>query len=151
METRKERIEHCKLNKGNRKDRKRQKHSKNFNKMFRFFLDSYRSNILSFSGTYNPEIIFDINGKDGKICMKEFDNGLYKNKPIYTRHPNILNGIIKGKKSWGLFVKEWSIGISECNFTKEEILKEFEKCSIDIPKPFLIEFDKKISYYKSQK
>ena len=136
--SRKDRIIKCQSTKGTRKERRREKHSKKFNEMFEFFLKSYRYNILSFSGTYNPKIIFNVDGKDGKICMKEYDNGIYKNKPIYTRHPNILNGIIKGKKSWGLWVKEWSIGISECNFTRFEILKEFEVKDIKIPKSIFL-------------
>jgi len=80
--------------------------------------------------------------------MKEFDNGLYKDKPIYTKHPNILNGVIKSKKSWGLWVKEWSIGISECDFTRLEILKNFEEYDIKIPNSFLKEFDIRIGKEK---
>ena len=80
--------------------------------------------------------------------MKEFDNGLYKNKTIYTRHPNIVNGVIKGKKSWGLWVKEWGMGISECNFTKLEVLRNFEEYDIIIPNSFLKELDIRIGKEK---
>lgn len=73
-----------------------------------------------------------------------FDNGQFKEKDIESLHPNILKGVIVGKKSWGLFKTEWSLGISECNFTKEEIIKEFEEYGIKIPDVFLKEFDNEI-------
>lgn len=61
-----------------------------------------------------------------------------------TRHPNIVRGVIIGKKSWGLHVKMWSEGISEGCFTKHEILGEFEKYNIKIPESLLLDFHNQI-------
>lgn len=95
---------------------------------------------LDFSGTYNPNIIFDVNGEDCKEVFMKFENGKFKNKDIITKHPNIVFGLIKGKKSWGLHVKMWSEGISEGSFRKCEILDEFEKKNVKIPNSFYKEF-----------
>ncbi len=123
------------------------KYSDNYNEMFNFFLKGYRSGILSFCGSkvevkYNPE------SEDGKFSFRMFDNGQFKGKDIESLHPNILKGAITGKKSWGLFCKEWSEGISECLFTKDEILKEFSDRNIKIPDVFLKEFDNRIREFK---
>lgn len=69
------------------------------------------------------------------------DDTKTKNKPILTKHPNIVKGIIIGKKSWGLHVKMWSEGINEWCFTKEEILKDFTDKGIVIPKFLELDFD----------
>ena len=87
----------------------------------------------------------NINEDDGKVCFKKFDNGEYKGiESISTRHPNILKGVIVGKKSWGLHVKMWSEGISEGTFTKQELLQQFIDHKIEIPEPFLLDFDNTI-------
>jgi hypothetical protein len=52
--------------------------------------------------------------------------------------------VIVGKKSWGLHVKMWSEGISEGTFTKREILQQFTDYKIEIPEPFLNDFDNTI-------
>jgi len=70
------------------------------------------------------------------------ENGYYKNREIVTRHPNIVRSVIIGKKSWGLWVKEWTNGIAEGSFTKQEILDEFKE--IDMPESLLIEFNNSI-------
>lgn len=82
--------------------------------------------MLTFSGSEDFKVEYDKNGPDGKFCFKLFEDGKYKdqldsNKPIVikTRHPNIVYSVIKGKKSWGLWVKEWGMGIAECNFSQE--------------------------------
>jgi hypothetical protein len=79
-----------------------------------------------------------------------FEDGQYSKgkKLLKTRHPNILKYVIEGKKGWGLWLNEWSLGISECDFTKEEILNEFEIKNIIIPKSFLIDFENRIHKYK---
>jgi hypothetical protein len=83
----------------------------------------------------------DINGEDSKMCFRNFENGKYpKHEEIPTRHPNILKGVIIGKKSWGLHVKMWSDGISEGCFTMKEILEQFYEVNIEIPEPFLKDF-----------
>lgn len=114
--------------------------------MFTFFLQSYRKGILTFCGE-NMEVNFDVNGDDGKIIFKRFDNGEFKGinqNKLITRHSNISKGVIVGKKSWGLWVNEWSDGISEGSFTKKEILDEFEKRNIIIPEPLLLDFENRI-------
>lgn len=95
---------------------------------------------LDFSGTYNPNIIFDISGEDCKEVFMKFENGKFKNKDIVTKHPNIVFGVIKGKKSWGLHVKMWSEGILEGSFRKVEILNEFKNSNVEIPNSFYKEF-----------
>lgn len=74
-----------------------------------------------------------------------FDNGYYKgNTPIITCHPNIVRSVIIGKKSWGLWLNEWSDGIAEGSFTKYEILDEFEKHGIKIPESLYKDFCNRI-------
>ncbi len=109
-----------------------------------FFLNSYRFKILDFSGV-DVKTELNLNEDDGKVCFKKFDNGEYKGiDTIPTRHPNILKGVIVGKKSWGLHVKMWSEGISEGLFTKKEILQQFIDNNIEIPEPFLTDFNNQI-------
>lgn len=114
--------------------------------MFTFFLQSYRKGLLTFCGE-NVESYFDVNGDDGKIIFKRFENGEFKRSNasnLFTRHPNISKGVIVGKKSWGLWSDEWTDGISEGLFTKKEILDEFKNRNIEIPEPLLIDFENKI-------
>jgi len=54
-----------------------------------------------------------------------------------------------GKKSWGLWVNEWSDGIVEGSFNKREILEEFSKNGIIIPEPLLNDFHNRV--YKKMK
>lgn len=63
---------------------------------------------------------------------------------LTSRHSNILKGVVIGKKSWGLFSNEWTNGINEWCFTREEILGKFEKYNIKIPNSLLKEFDNMI-------
>ena len=46
-----------------------------------------------------------------------------------------------GKKSWGLWLNEWSDGISEGLFTKKEILDVFNDKGIIIPESLLNDFE----------
>lgn len=55
-----------------------------------------------------------------------------------------MRGVIIGKKSWGLFLNEWSDGIVEGSFTKKEIIKEFEDNGISIPESLLKDFENRI-------
>ena len=127
-----------------RQDKRKKKYSEDFNKIFWFFLRSYRHKILDFSGV-NINTKMDTTEEDSKFCFKCYENGEYKNiESIPTRHPNILKGVIVGKKSWGLHVKMWSEGISEGTFTKKEVLEQFKEKNIEIPEPFLIDFDNTI-------
>lgn len=125
-------------------EKRRKRHSNDFNKIFTFFLQSYRKKILDFSGV-DVKTKLDLTQEDSKICFKKFDNGEYKGIDIIPcRHPNILKGVIVGKKSWGLHVKMWSEGISEGLFSKNEILMQFHENQIDIPEPFLLDLENTI-------
>ena len=115
--------------------------------MFTFFLKSYRLKILDFCGS-KVEVEFDINKEDGKYCVKQFENGEIDINTLQSKHSNILKGVIIGKKSWGLFVEEWSNGIVEWLFVKEEILKQFEDKKIEVPDSLLNEFDNLIEKKK---
>ncbi len=116
--------------------------------MFDFYLSIYRSGIVTFCGV-EVNVDFDINGSDGKFAFREYDNGRFKNSTPITRHPNILKGVITGKKGWGLWVKMWTEGIVDWTFTKEEILQEFLIKGIDIPEPLMIEWDNLINKMKA--
>jgi len=115
--------------------------------MFSFFLKSYRHKILDFCGS-EVITIFDKTQRDGKFCFKSFDNGVYSkdqiSKGIKTKHPNVLKGVIVGKKGWGLWKNEWSDGISEGLFTKREIIDQFTECGIKIPESLMLDFDNTI-------
>ena len=127
-----------------RQEKRQRRHSDEFNKIFTFFLKSYRNKILDFSGV-EVRTTMNINCDDGKVCFKKFDNGEYKGmESMSSRHPNILMGVIVGKKSWGLHVKMWSDGISEGLFTKRELLEQFKEKNIEIPEPFLQDFENTI-------
>lgn len=116
--------------------------------MFYFFLKSYRSGLLTFCGS-NVEVEFDENSEEGKFTFRQVENGdIKKNTIIKTRHPNIVKGVIIGKKSWGLFLDQWSDGICDWSFTKEEILGEFQKRNIQIPEPLLRDFENRIEKKK---
>lgn len=152
--SRQERIEIRKKEIGSKHNRKLLKYSENFNRIFNFFLNSCRKELLSFSGSEDFKVEFDKDGPDGRFCYRLYEDGDFKNedpnKPtvIKTRHPNVVYSVIKGKKCWGLWVAEWSMGIAECNFTKEEILNEFTSRGIEIPESFIIELDKLVERYK---
>lgn len=73
-----------------------------------------------------------------------FDNGLFKNSTISSRHPNIVKAVIIGKKSWGLQLNEWADGIVEGSFTKQEILSQFHDFNIEIPDSLLLDFENRI-------
>jgi hypothetical protein len=118
--------------------------------MFMFFLKSYRCGILTFCGS-KVEVEFDINGEEGKFCFRQFENGEMKTNNLKSRHPNILKGVVTGKKSFGLWVNEWTDGIVEGSFTKKEILDEFEKRNIEIPEPLLLDFENVIHKKRCKK
>jgi hypothetical protein len=115
---------------------------------------SYRSGLLNFCGS---EVItrFDIDEPDGKMCFFNFENGIYSKeevlKGIKTSHPNILKGVIIGKKSWGLWRNEWSDGISECLFTLDEIVRQFTDKNITIPSSLLKDLENTIYRKKKKK
>ncbi len=104
----------------------------------------YRTGLITFCGS-KVNVEFDVNGVDGKNCFNDYENGLLKNKEtIITRHPNIVRSVITSKKGWGLWVSEWSSGIGDGLFSKDDILNEFEIRNIELPESFLKEFDDSI-------
>jgi hypothetical protein len=114
---------------------------------FNFFYKSCREDILSFCGS-NVEVDFKIDGPDGKEGFRMYDDGQFKNKIPYSRHPNILKTVIIGKKSWGLWVDQWTDGIIDWTFTKEEIFSEFDKKGIKVPESFEKDFDNTVERKK---
>jgi hypothetical protein len=119
--------------------------------MFSFFLKGYRSGILEFTGSV-IETEFDPNGEEGKFCFRQIENGeIKRNNIIKTRHPNVVKAVISGKRSFGLWVDQWSDGIVDWTFTEEEILGEFQKRNIKIPKPLLIDFYNRIDKKKRKR
>lgn len=86
-----------------------------------------------------------MNEIEGKNVFRKYDNGEYKNdKTIKTRHPNIVKGVLIGKKAWGLWLNEWTDGIVEGSFTRHEILEEFTKNGITIPESLLMDFNNRL-------
>lgn len=108
---------------------------------------SYRSGILDFCGV-EVKTKFDIKSQEGKFCFKSFENGIYTKDEISdgikTKHPNILQGVIIGKKSWGLWKNQWSEGISEWLFTLDEIIQQFTEKGIKIPDSLMKDFENTI-------
>jgi hypothetical protein len=116
--------------------------------MFTFFLQGYRHKLFDFCGSI-VETEFDVDGDEGKFCFRRVENGDYEPGEIpVTRHPNVLKGVITGKKGWGLWVDQWSDGIVDWTFTEEEILGEFQKRGIQIPEPLLKDFRNRIEKKK---
>jgi hypothetical protein len=114
---------------------------------------SYRSGLLDFCGI-EVKTRFDIDETDGKMCFMNFENGKYSKEEVFegikTCHPNILKGVIIGKKSWGLWRNEWSDGISECLFTLDEIVQQFTDKNIVIPEPLLKDLENTIHRKKKK-
>lgn len=113
--------------------------------MFTFFFQGTRSELISFCGSdveSKNKIVFDINGDEAKFCFRKIENGQYKKgEVIRTRHPNILKNVLTGKKGWGLWRDNYTDGIVDWTFTKEEIIQTFIEKKIEIPTPLLKEFD----------
>lgn len=124
---------------GSRHKRKIEKFSDNFKTIFNFFLQSYRSGILTFGGE-NVTVINDSRSFCARGSFRRFDDGQFKFTDIVSRHSNITKAVIIAKKSWGLHLKEWSEGVREGLFRKDEILKVFSDKNIIIPYSFLKEF-----------
>ena len=128
---------------GSRTHKHLKKYSTRFNEIFNFFLMSYRKGILNFCGS-NVEVKFDINGPEGKFGFRMFDNGEMDIHNLVSSQPNVLRSVIIGKKSWGLWLNEWTDGIVEGSFTKNEIISEFTKNGIEIPESLYLDFQNRI-------
>lgn len=113
--------------------------------MFTFFFQVNRTGLITFCGSDiedRNKIVFDVNGDESKFCFRKIENGEYKpGEKILTRHPNILKSVLVGKRGWGLWRDQWTDGIVEWSFTRQEILNEFFEKNIEIPESFLKEFD----------
>ena len=107
--------------------------------MFEFFLKCNRTKILVFCGS-NVKVIFDKDGPNSKEGFRLFDDGYFKKREIVSSHPRILESVIIGKKSWGLWLNQWTDGIVDFTFTEKEILSVFEEKNITIPEPLLKDF-----------
>jgi hypothetical protein len=122
--------------------------------MFTFFLQSYRKGLLTFCGSHvNVSYISpdELGQTNGKFSFRKFENGQFKLKEYNSCHPNVLKAVITGKKSWGLWVKQWVEGIVEWSFTKEEIVKSFTDKDIVIPEPLMNEFNNAIEKGKHKR
>lgn len=132
---------------GNRHDRKIEKYNDNFNEIFNFFLNSYRKGLLTF-GTEAVIVNFEKSGRTGKDIFRRFEDGQFRDKPITSRHNNIVKSVIIAKKSWGLHVKMWSEGISDHDFTIQEILDSFLDVGIKVPGVLLKGFENEVTRLK---
>lgn len=57
---------------------------------------------------------------------------------MISSQPRIMEAVIIGKKSWGLWLQQWTDGIVDWTYTEEEILNIFK--DIKIPESFLTDF-----------
>jgi hypothetical protein len=118
--------------------------------MFTFYLQIYRKRVINFCGSI-VDVEYDGDSSDGKFAFREYDNGRFKFKTPKSKHPNILQGVIIGKKGWGLWLNTWAEGIVDWSFTKEEILEEFNKHNIEIPESLMKDFDNRINQLKNRR
>lgn len=149
-----ERIEKAK--KGSRIDKQLGRYSDNFKSIFRFFLVSYRKEILTFCGS-PVNIDFVPSGTEAMFSFREFENGRFRLDQLRTRHSNVLTGVITAKKAWGLLVKQWAEGIGEGSFTKWDFMelflengigipvKGYDTYPVMIPEPFWLEFENAVT------
>lgn len=136
---------------GTRHQRKLRKFSDGFNENFSFFLCSYRSGLLTFCGE-NVQVQYEHDAVDCKEGFRLYDDGQFKHSDVITsKHPNILRAVIVGKKSWGLFLDQWTDGIADWCFTRDEILDEFKNRNITIPECFLKDFDNRLEKKKRKR
>lgn len=136
---------------GTRHQRKLRKYSDGFNEKFNFFVKSYRTGILTFCGE-DVQVEYDPNGVDCKEGFRMYEDGQFsRGKTILSRHPNILKAVIVGKKSWGLWLDQWTDGIADWCFTRDEILDEFKIRNIIIPQSFLKDFDNRLEKKKQKR
>jgi hypothetical protein len=64
-------------------------------------------------------------------------------------HPRVMEAVVRGKKAWGLWLDQWTEGIAEWSFTKEEIFETFSNKGIIIPESFVKDFDNRLRKKKS--
>tara|TARA_R100000951_G_scaffold1676_1_gene3358 strand:+ start:824 stop:1261 length:438 start_codon:yes stop_codon:yes gene_type:complete len=142
---------------------RKNKFSASFLKIYNFFLESYNAGLITFSGTDDLVVVHNSDAPNAKFCFKEFENGVYTTTteivgvkyksilPIETSEPEELYAVIKGKKSWGLWIKEWAGGIGEWCFTTEEIVGTFTAKGIEIPESLMNDFTNVINKEKAKR
>jgi len=137
---------------GSRHDRKMEKYSNGFNENFKFFFLLSRRGLIDFCGERITVYPTSDKKMTSRHCFRLFEDGRYgQGKRIECCQPNVLRHVLMGKKGWGLWSGEWSLGISECNFTKQDIMEEFSKRRIVIPKCFVEELDNRIWKFKKKR
>jgi hypothetical protein len=67
---------------------------------------------------------------------------------MVSSQPRIMESVIRGKKAWGLWLDQWTDGIVDWTFTRQEILNIFEEKNIKIPESFLKDFDNRLEKKK---
>ena len=67
---------------------------------------------------------------------------------MVSRQPRLMEAVIRGKKSWGLNLDQWTDGISEWCFSKDELLNQFYEAKIKIPGSFEKDFDNRLQKKK---
>lgn len=113
------------------------KHSTNLIESVRFYLHCYRKLKLTFAGIAVP-VVQDIHEASAIEVFKAYENG---SKSLITKHSNVLQAIIIGKKSWALHLDMWSNSIAEGTLFKFELLEYFQSCGVIIPAKFMQEFN----------
>jgi len=132
-----------------RHQRKLSKHNNQFNELFNFYVTCHIDGILSFCGS-DVITAYDKLSFNAKLSFKLYENNEFNDANIITStEPNILRHAILGKRSWGLWLNEWTDGINEGSFTKNEILSEFKRRNIMIPASLLMDFNNTL--YKKNK
>ena len=152
-----ERIKEYKSSLGSRHDRKLKKFSQSFNRNFWFFFSLVRKGVITFCGEDIKDkymLQLDPEGLSCKEVFRKFEDGFYaikededgnkKREPMITRHPNIIETVLIGKKGWGLWTDQWTDGIAECSFQRHEIFSTFEDVGLEIPEHFMNEFENRL-------
>ncbi len=79
------------------------KYSQKFEKDFNWYLKMRAK--FNFDGSLPKDVVYDKNGIDGKAAFHKWDS---EGKLLPTKHPNILNTLLKTKGSANLHVKMYA-------------------------------------------
>jgi hypothetical protein len=116
----------------------------------KFLISFYRKGLLTFCGSdlSNITIGFHPEADDARLNFRKFDNGQYAVNDIchelYSRHPNIIRGVIIGKKSWGLHLNMWIDGVVEGTFRIQDFIDDFNQHGIKVPDSLLQDFKNRV-------
>lgn len=150
-----ERLKEISRSLGSRHDRKLKKYSEGFNENFKFFFLLSRRGLIDFCGERINILPSSDRTMTSKHCFKLFEDGRYgREKMIECNHPNVMRHVMMGKKGFSLWVNQYSEGIGQGLFRKDDILDEFRKRDIHIPDCFMLQLDntiwkEKLKYLKS--